>query len=728
MKSFLLRRSRVSLTCAASLIVLTACGGGGAPAVDGHGSQAAAVSQPLTDMADSSTVAALAVAGGAVVSTPPTPTAAPAPTPEQAPADSTDTVAPAEPIVVAESIAVPVSLPGSTEAPKAAVTPGLILNTTALPTENWAGAQSKVAGTPSWASWIGSRKSTIDSWTAKTRERADLVGGWMHDYVDASTGVPLTWTPDSPEPPNGSTDQQIKFKRAWVFYVRENNIRRVADAVRVFKITGETKYRDWAAAQLDFYAANYNLWPLRTNNGLGRMYQNGLDEATSSFALLEAARLLAPSVTTARAEQWRVGLFYPMAGNLKSISAPLSNIGLWHGAAVASIGMRYRDAALISWGLDGSIGVRATLAASLTSDNLWNEGSFSYNSYVISALYSLTTQASLEGYAAQVAGEKNTIAKLLLSPLDFRFDNGSLPTPSDAAPLTAIDVNAHMAVYRAVPTWWGVQKAVNYQSWDTLIDPPPALTAQPVLPAVSTRDFPAVRMAVLRAGAWQAFVHYGQVTINHAQQEALTFELFKGTVPVSTDSGTVSYGSPYHTEYFTQGAANNVPLINGSGQSAWSAGTVNQFSAQDSRIVVTHAGYQPAVSVSRDLRVTTLGLTESTTLQASDGTTRRLGVAFHSACTVTPLSGLTTSTTGAQPPANKTTAYWTGMVAYKAQSLWSVRLTCGSDSFTYAVSGPTAQTVFIGKGPTTPLPATRAVLYYETSGTTATYTSTIKAP
>ncbi|MFA6262567.1 MAG: heparinase II/III family protein [Bacteroidia bacterium] len=682
----------VPISCAASLIVLAACGGGGGSA-DNSVEPAAAVtvaltpSPPLADIADAAALAALAAAAGA-----------------SAPA--------AEPAVTV------------LEAPLAAAATGLQVNAGALPSESWSAAATKVAAAPAWSGWVASRKASIDAWTSKPRERADLIGGYMHDYIDAATGLPLNWTPDSPEPPNGSTDAQLKFKQAWVFYLRDYNIRRLIDAARVFKVSGETKYRDWAAAQLDFYADNYGLWPLRTNNGRARMFQNGLDEATASFSLLDAARLLAPDVTAARAERWRSNLFYPMAGNLKSTGSPLTNIGLWHGAAVAAIGMRYRDAALVSWGLDSTIGVRATLAACLTADNLWNEGSFSYNSYVIAALTSLVTQAGLEGYASQVASEKATITRLLLSPLDFRFDDGMLPTPSDATPLAAIDVGTHFAAYRVASTWWGVQKAASYQSWDTLVDPPPALPAQPALPPVSTRNFASVRMAVLRAGPWQAFVHYGQATANHAQQETPGYELYKGTTRVSTDAGTVSYGSPYHSEYFTKGPGNNVPLVDGNGQAGWAPGTLDAFVAADNRITVTNPAYQPAVSVSRDFRLATQGLTESTTLTASDAKARRLGVVFQTGCSVTPLSGLAAAT-GMKPPANSATGYWSGLAAYTAQASWSVRLTCGGSSFTYSVTGPAAQTVFIGKGPATPLPATRPVLYYESTGTQAKFSATI---
>jgi hypothetical protein len=201
--------------------------------------------------------------------------------------------------------------------------------------------------------------------------------------------------------------------------------------------------------------------------------------------------------------------------------------------------------------------------------------------------------------------------------------------------------------------------------------------------------------------------------------------LYKGSVQVSNDSGTVSYGSPYHTNYFSKGAGNSVPLIDGDGQSGWAQGTVDLYTALDNRIVATQPSYQPTVSASRDVSVDVAGFTETTTLNASDGIARRLGVVFQTGCTVAPLSGLAVSAEGTQPPANTATGYWSGMVAYTASANWTVQLGCAGASLTYSVSGPEAQTVFIGTGPTTPLPASRPVLYYETYGTQAQFSTRI---
>ncbi|HMN77979.1 MAG TPA: heparinase II/III family protein [Burkholderiaceae bacterium] len=603
----------------------------------------------------------------------------------------------------------------------------IVLSTSRIPKEDWAAAKSKFASVPSWTSWVGRRKALVDDWIGASRDRADLIGGYGHDYNDPKTGIPLAWTPESAEPPDGATDTEIRFKQAWVYFMRAYNLTRTGEAARIYALTGDVKYAEWAARQLDFYATNYNLWPLRTENGRGRMYRHGLDEATGVWDLLDAARLLEVYAGAARVSSWRTGLFQPMAENLKTVTSPLTNIGLWHASGIAGIAMRLHDGALLDYALNNPIGIRATLAAAMTSDYLWDEGSFGYNDYVIWALSNLQVAAGVEGYASSVASERTPLYRLLLSPLDYRFDDGSLPTPGDSAPYNAFTSRSFVRAYRSIPTWWGVQAANASQSWEALMDAPPATPPAPTLPPVTTRNFPGNRMAVLRSGAWQAFVHYGQSRANHWQEEALTYELHFGTVRLSSDPGTVNYSSPYHNDYFRKGPAQNVPLIDGMGQEKWSPGEIDVFDPAEARLVVKHPSYRSGVAVVRGFRTTTQGFVERTSLSTADKSVRRLGIAYHSNCSIRPLNGLISLAVAPSVPATPATAYWTELSAYSAAAKWSIEIDCGGAKFSYMVVGTPNQRVYLGKEPTTPLPGVRPVLYYEVTSDAAVFESTIDA-
>ncbi|MDT9001333.1 heparinase II/III family protein [Paucibacter sp. APW11] len=598
--------------------------------------------------------------------------------------------------------------------------------------EDWTGLAARVKSSTDVANWLKAQKADVDAWMAKNPERADMVGGWVQNYLDPKTGALVTWTVDSPEPARAASTAEQKYYEGWVAYVRGYNIARTQMAARIYRLTGDTKYGEWAAKQLDFYAKNYKTWPLRTFNGRGQMYRHGLDEAYDSFTLVDAARLLESYAGSARNQAWRDGLFLPMATNLKTVTTPMSNIALWHYAAISGIALRFKDTTLLDYGQNHTQGLLATLRYGVTADNLWIEGTFAYNDYVVDAMSKLLTQASLEGRSSTFQAERDFTLRLMLAAFDYRFADNMLPTPSDSsAKLPVATPAVHWKLFRVLPTYYGVDLANRWRTWESLLDPPSATPSAPTLPTVYTRNFPSIRMAVLKSGNWQAFFHYGQATGNHAQEEALAYELYDGTTQISTDSGTVSYTSPYHTDYFSRGPANNVALIDGLGQSSWGKGDVTDFTASANRLVAQHTNYRPGVTVSRGLRVTSAGMAEQTSINVNSTqagippASKRLGIAFHSACQISPQAGLSTAPAVALPSAIGL-SYWKETKMWTAGTNWTVSLVCGSKSYTLSVSGPANQRVYLSRAPTTPLPTLRNVLYYEAVGTAASYSSEIK--
>jgi hypothetical protein len=584
-------------------------------------------------------------------------------------------------------------------------------------TEDFQGAAYRATASPQVAKWVAGIRSAVDKWIVRSPERADLVGGWFHDYIDQKTGAPLAWTAETPEPPDGTSEREIRFKQAWVTRMREINIVRMLDAARLFRVAGDPRYGEWAARQLDFYAQNYARWPLRTFNGRARMFRHGLDEAVWSFPLTDVARLLEGFVEPRRSERWRTDLFLPMAENLKVQTSPLSNIGLWHSAAIAAIAMRYKDDELLAFSLEGPHGVRNTIATSMTQGGIWNEQSFAYNAYVVDALSRLLVRASLEGYSELVRPEAAVALRLMLAPLDYQFDDGTLPNHSDSlVRQRGTKSPMFLSAYRVLPTYFGLSQAREAMTWDALLDPPAPLRAgAPAILKPRTRNIESNRMAVLRTGAWQAFVHWGQLTPHHSQSEVLSFEVYHGATPITTDSGITSYASDLFKDYLRRAPANNVPLVDGIGQTSWGSATVEEFAAEDSRLVVKYENYSEGVSVRRGYRTTRHGFVERTDIAIDPARgLRRLGVAFHTPCEVQPDRGLVNHQGGEKPPQNPATRYWTKTKAMDAGAHWTLLLRCAGEAYQLSVSGPARQRVFVSEEPTTPVPKTRTVVYYDT--------------
>lgn len=595
--------------------------------------------------------------------------------------------------------------------------------------EDWPRLQADYRARKDVRDWVDYQRNKVDAWMRRDFERPGLIGGWIHEYVDPKSGGGMTWTPTSPEPPDGSTPAEMAFKAAWVAYGRGYNVAQARTAARLYKLTGDGRYAEWAARQLDFYAEHYEQWPVQTKDGRSRMYKQGLDEAVDAFSLLDTARLLDGFASAARAERWRSRLFMPMADNLRHTNGSMTNIALWHEAARAAIALRYRDDALLDAALDGPRAIRAILRYGITVDNVWIEGTFEYNNYVLAVLAKLLTQASLEGRSGQFTAERDAALRLALGMLDYRFDNWTLPTPADSVQAQKpISEAVHRELYRVVPTYWGLAEAARSRSWESLLDPPGSVPATaPALPPVTTRHFTAMRQAVLRAGDWQAFVHYGQVNGHHWQEELTTFELFDGSTPIATDPGTVAYSSPLHKGYFATGVGNNVPLVDGRGPTQWAPGEVLEFDAARAYLRVQQPAYQTGVSVTRGYRVTGQGFAEHSALAAAGATDRRLGVVFNTECRVEPAAGLREAAGEPLPGANGF-RQWADVKRYVAgpDGNWTLKLGCGGKVYLMQVTGPARQSVYLGTAPTVPVPKRRQAVYYETWGKTASFETQIR--
>ena len=599
--------------------------------------------------------------------------------------------------------------------------------------EDWPTARRLAVDDSNWKAWLAGRRDLVTKWFAAPRDRLDLIAGYPNDLVDPTTGVAVNWTIDMPEPPAGSTAGAVKFKQAWVAINRQYNITRTLDAARFYQLTGDIAMAETAAKQLDFYAQNYMSWPLRTAIGNARMLGQSLDEAGSVLEMLEAAKALQSYASQARAATWRLGLFKPMAANLQTYAyGALNNIDLWCAAAVAAIGLQTSDQTLIDAGTTGPRGISAVIAQGVTLDGIWSEGSFAYNNYVVLALARFFDLAALTGRSDLVTRYAPAVQRMLLAPVLFRFDDGTLPRPSDTrGAVPPIDTGTHAAMYRHVPTTFGVQSAAANRSWPTLIDPPQAGVQPGALPASQSIHAEDTRMLLMRKGDWQLFVHYGQKTINHAQEEALSYELVKGSNSITRDAGTAtSYSSIQHLEYFSKGVGNNVPLIDGLGQEQWAPGTVQAIDAAAGNADLLQPTYRKDVSARRSFALATDSMTETTriTLLPALPTARRLGVMFNTTCAVTVLDTRAgTATPGAAPLGSPGFSQWTNVTTQLAQATWTAHLDCAGKLYELTMTGPGPHTVYRATAPNTPLPATRSALYVETSGTDVSFTTRIRA-
>lgn len=504
------------------------------------------------------------------------------------------------------------------------------------PKNDWDGARRRLAASPALQKWVASQRADTDNWMAKRKDHIEWICGWYHDFVSPKDGSHLKFTPDEPgedtlsSPSDPHVKLTPKLHAAWVFAFRSQHVKQIESAAKLYRLTGEQKYADWAAGQIDFYADNYAKWPKQSDReGTHFMWQS-LDEAVNLVSFIKAARDLGDYVTPEHKQKWFTQFFEPECALLNSSRLTIHNIACWHRAAVGCVAVYYQNDALWKSAVEGPYGIKSQIAKGVTSDYLWEEQSLGYNSFVVSALLPFFEFASEQGDAAKLTHEMETAENLMLAPIAMRFSTGLLPSPADGnAPLSAPNVNFLANAARLFPTSVGLAAARTRTDWNTLLDPLPApADANPTLAPATSLNMESSRMAILKNGPWQVFFHYGQLVASHSQAEALNFEAFYEKTDVTHDPSTVGYGSPLHNEFYSKAFAHNVPLVDGLGQEGWNPGKLLAFEPNGAtvRVAASQPTYRKSAHAERELRIGPRGLTDTVMLSTTDNKTHELGL------------------------------------------------------------------------------------------------------
>lgn len=597
--------------------------------------------------------------------------------------------------------------------------------------EDWTGAKQRVAGDPAWGAWLKQERASVDAWIAKHRDRVGWAAGWSHDGVSPKDGSRVVWTEKIPgeEAPyfSSPSDPQIaitpKLMAWWVVTFRGKHVDTMVRAARLWRLTGDDRYAAWAAGQMEFYSANYLKWEAARADQGARLFWQTLTEASNLVKFTETVRLLGDRVPAAQLQQWRTQFFAPEVAVLNKNFQSIHNIATWQRCAVAQVALLFGDEAMWRDALDGKFGLRRQMAEGITSDYLWHEQSLGYNGFVVSAVNTLFTTAGLYGRAAELAAEMATAENLMLSTLYLRYPNGQLPNPADNGGIPSAPNPATFAAnYRVFPTTLGLAEAASRRDWDTLLDPPAAPPRPFVLPPVTSRSFESSRMALLKSGSWQVFLHYGQLTKSHSQSEALNYSAFFGDTDITHDPGVVGYGSPLYKGYYQRGLNHNVPLVNGEGQEPAQRGELLSFSA--TRVAAAQPNYRKDARASRTLAIEGDQLIDTATVATTGPTPQKLGLALHVQGKVHLPASFTADAAFAKTRPDSF-GYWRDVRAASYRDRADFDVAYGATVVHVTIATPGDFRVWHGSSPDVP-PKRRESFYLELTApaTSATFTTT----
>lgn len=598
------------------------------------------------------------------------------------------------------------------------------------PVEDWNAASRLVSSNPAWKKWVDDRIAFIDNWSSRYSDRQDWVAGASFEYTDTHTGSRLEWFPDKPAPRliNG---RENKAHGGWVALFRRAHAERMVEAARLYRLTGEKRFAEWVSAQLDFYAEGYGKWPLRKRVGLAQLGENSLDESNLVVRYAEVARLIEGYPSQERRQRWVDGLFDRIGRHLAASYHGLNNISIWQRVAMGVIAIETGDSALLDDALNGDKGLVSLLSQGINKDYIWIEGSIAYGNYVVYAMLPLLQHAALRGdNRTWEALSKHllNVENVMIAPLYLRFPDGFAPTPSDGNRMQVPDKALFLSARRVFPTAFGFEEEKKRgMSWELMLDPMAMPYPAARYPSVVSRNLEASRMAILKSGPWQVFFHYGQSTGNHAQEEALNYELYFGNTPISYDTGSAAgYGSVLQENYFRRAAAQNVPLARGKGQEGWHPGRLVAFQAEGV-VEAEQPSYRSNVKARRRIEIRDDMFEETTTVSDSglSASNPSVGIVLNINCNLVEANSAAQMRPGNVLPEAGGFQFWTNVASFDATDQSDHDLVCGGKAFRLTFSMPGQFKVKIGEAPNTTT-TTRTSFFISQSRNQATIRTIIR--
>lgn len=567
---------------------------------------------------------------------------------------------------------------------------------------------------PPWSTWVAQESQALHSWMAVPRDDPRWLAGWAHDLVDPVTGAFLSWTPGMDCQQFG-TETSRAFK-ACIFMQRQHNITMMRSAARMYRLTGNAEFAEWAVAQLDIYQSIYMAPRTGGSTSSGKLFLQVLDESTVAESLADTVRLLRGHAPGHRVEGWCKNLLLPMGRAMLDQQREVHNVTVWYGVGASIMAMECGDAAMLDTAAGaGPFGLATLLKTGVSADGFWFELSPQYQSYVGTALTDLLLAASLRGEAKRFEEVGAYLQSLMLAPSVVAFGGGDGPTINDMNRHVQIpDLALAKRARRVVPTNVGISESQKSPGWNELLDPVselPAPLKYPVFDA-STDSYTwiaGLKSLYLKDDGWVALLRAGQGARFHAHQDAMSVELKFGDTWVLRNSVSPAYGSELQRTFYKLAAAHSVPLVDGQGGSNWFK-PVSRTRTDGNAVSAEFEGYSKDVTVSRALSVDgNHRFTDAVTFKTA--VPKTTGVLYHSDCTLAA-PALTVPPEAIAPLAlSKHLSNWS--LIHTNSELKTLTLQCGQQPFMFAVSGSRPFRIWRGESPALAPARQRTALYIE---------------
>ena len=397
---------------------------------------------------------------------------------------------------------------------------------------------------------------------AKFSDDPARLSGWGHNFVCPDCAARVTFDIDMVwNPPHvfvcpncGGTASSVDHDEAWVGMYRQHYAEKM-EAVAAAALDGDTSARDFMARYIDFYADNYEKFPVHGRwAGKGKVEPQSLDEGVWAIAILRGLYPARRLFTAAQLEKWYRLLFKPLAELLLPQSMHVHNIPCWLRCAIGMIGITFGDDTLLTAALEGDFGIRRQVAAGFTADGLWYEGSLHYHYYTAEGLtYFLALYADKNPDDPLIS----RLADIYNAPLMLSHDGWHLQSTNDGWYPRTLETYATQIHRAAVLTGDpGLLRQV-----DKIRELAPESIALPYAlliekPRESCKLWTATNLAIFDA-PMKFILKSGVISPSHRHRDSLSVIL----PPYSDDLGTPGYGHPLTPGWYRLAASHNCVTV-----------------------------------------------------------------------------------------------------------------------------------------------------------------------
>jgi len=413
----------------------------------------------------------------------------------------------------------------------------------------------------------------VQHWLGRKVEIPERGGQWPHWYACEDCGVRLeTVSPIAHKCPKCD---RVYSGEPWdsvpLTAVHQELSQALLSLGVYYALTGEQDAARKAAQILLGYAERYPYYPIRDHNlksdtdcatkvSWGTLGESvWLIPVCAGYDLIRDAGVLTPADHQAIREQ----LLRPAARLILKHNIGIHNIQCWHNAAIGSAGLMLRDRDLVSFAVDGDVGILAQIKQGVLGDGFWHEGSWGYHFYGMKPLLAWTEalrNCGLDLYDTH-------LKRMFDAPLQAMLPDGSLPAFHDSggprlkatAPLYEIGFARYQDPAFAWPLIGEPRDNLNALLYgaDNL---PPEVPETEHSTHLSRAGFVYLRQGKKEDPSYLA-LDYGPHGGGHGHPDKLGFILFGAGQVLAPDPGSVAYGIPIHQKWYKQTIGHNTLLV-----------------------------------------------------------------------------------------------------------------------------------------------------------------------